>query len=107
MIKDQNFQTLLDAENEAERIIEQAREQRDQLLKDALDQTHQQETRFEKRIPEIREAALHRAVQHAEQVISDYQHRHDERSIELRELAEQRESEALEIAFQQFINSTD
>jgi len=107
MVKDQNFQTLLAAENDAERIIDEARAHRDQLLKDALEQTHQQEARFEKRIPEIREAALHRAVQHADQVISDYQHRHDERSIELRELAEQREGEALDISFQLFMNSTD
>ena len=107
MAKDQNFQTLLDAENEAERIIEEARKHRDRLLEDALEQTHQQEANFEKRIPEIRESSLHRAVQHADQVISDYQHRHDGRSIELRELAEQREDEALDTAFKLFMHSAD
>lgn len=107
MAKDQNFQTLLDAENDAERIIEEARNDRDQLLEKALELTHQQEAAFEQRIPEIRESSLHRAVQHANQVISDYQKRHDERSIELRELAEQREDEALDAAFRLFMDSKD
>jgi len=107
MVKDQNFQTLLDAENDAERIIEEARNDRDRLLEEALELTHQQEASFEQRIPEIRESSLRRAVQHADQVISDYRNRHDERSIELRELAEQREAEALDTAFQLFMDSTD
>ena len=90
MVKDQSFQTLLDAENKAERLIEEAREYREALLQETLEETHQQEARFEERIPEIRESALRRAVQHAEQVISDYQNRHDERSIDLRQQAEER-----------------
>ena len=107
MVKDQNFQALLDAENEAERIIEEARDYRESLLKDTLDETHQQEARFEERIPEIRESSLRRAVQHADQVINDYKNRHDERSSQLRELADQREDEALDTAFSLFISSKD
>jgi|GEM_PF-6811080 len=105
MVNDQSFQTLLDAENEAERIIENAREYRESLLNDTLEETHQQEARFEERIPEIRESALRRAVQHAEKVIGDYQNRHDERAIDLRQQAEEREKEALDSAFRRFLES--
>ena len=105
MAKDQNFQILLDAENEAEQIIEQARKYRDQLLEDTLQDTRQQEALFEQRIPEIRDSALNRAVQHADQVILDYQNRHNVRSIEIREQAEERELEALDSAFFRLLNS--
>jgi vacuolar-type H+-ATPase subunit H len=107
MSKDNNFQSLLDAEKEAEQIISEARDYRNRLLEETMQQTHQQEVSFEHRIPEIHQSALIRANQHAEQIISDYQHRHDERSRELRELAEHREQEALESAFNLFITSTD
>jgi hypothetical protein len=107
MSKDSNFQSLLDAEKEAERIIGEARDYRNKLLEDALEQTRQQEILFEQRIPEIHQSALIRANQHAEQIIGDFQNRHDERSRELRELAEQREQEALDAAFNLFINSHD
>ena len=105
MASDDNFQALLDAENAAERIIDDARRYHDELLEETLQETHEQEARFEERIPEIRESALRRAIQHAEQVISDYQNRHDERSSELRDQAESREEEALTSAFHRFLDS--
>lgn len=107
MSKDKNFQSLLDAEKEAESVINEARQYRNKLLEDTLEETHQQELLFEQRIPEIHQSALIRANQHAEQIIHDYQNRHDERSRELRELAEHREQEALDAAFQLFISSED
>jgi vacuolar-type H+-ATPase subunit H len=105
MAKDESFQALLDAENQAERLIEEARNYRDELLEKTLHETRDQEARFEERIPEIRESALRRTIQHAEQVISDYQNRHDERSIDIREQAEDREQEALNSAFHRFLDS--
>jgi len=107
MAKDQSFQILLDAENKAEDLIDQARKAHDRLLDDTLEEVHQQEHLFSSRIPEIHESSLDRALQQAEQVITTYQQHYDERANQLRELAEQREDEALDVAFKLFMNSRD
>ena len=95
---DGNFQRLLDAEERAEKIVSDARSHRDEIIDTTLKQVTQEEQRFEQRIPEIHETFRSRAMQRADQVVDEIKRRYAEKVTNLRELAEQRENDALAAA---------
>ncbi len=101
---DQTLQRLLDAEQKAESIVRQADEARDRIIQSALQEAHAEEERFEARIPELHSAFIEKAAQRASQTNSELKKRYDEHHVQLRNLAETREAEALEAAYQLLID---
>jgi vacuolar-type H+-ATPase subunit H len=97
---DQTLQRLLDAERRAETIVREADEERDRIIQGALQEAHAEEERFEARIPELHRSFIEKAEQRADQTNNELKKRFDEHHVELRNLAEEREAEALEAAFQ-------
>jgi V/A-type H+-transporting ATPase subunit G/H len=96
---DDTLQRLLDAEIKAEQIAHQAEDERERIIQGALLEARAEEERFEARIPELHNAFTGKAEARAKQTISELKRRYDERHVELRNLAEAREKEALEAAF--------
>ncbi|WP_177420675.1 ATPase [endosymbiont of Lamellibrachia barhami] len=97
---DENLQRLLDAEMQAEQLHQQANEERERIIHDALQEVRAQETRFETRIPELHASFLDKANSRSDQTIAELKRRFDEHHTQLREYAETREDDALDAAFQ-------
>ncbi len=101
---DETLKRLLDTELRAEQLARQAEEERDRILEGARAESHAEEERFEARMPEMYAAFLGRAEERAAQTIGELRKRYDERHLQLRDLAEEREEEALEAAFRLLID---
>lgn len=101
---DKTLQRLLDAEITAEQIARRADEERERIIHGALMEAKAEENRFESRIPELHAAFIDKAEARAEQTISELKRRYDERHLQLRNLAEEREQESLEAAFSLLID---
>lgn len=101
---DNVLQSLLAAEQRAEEIVSQAEEERERIIKDALQQAHLEEERFTKRIPDLQASYIEKAEQRAGQAQSELKKRYDERHVQLRNLAEAREAEALDAAYRLLID---
>ncbi len=97
---DQTLQRLLNAEQKAEAIVQEAEKEREQVIRSALQQAHAEEERFEARIPELHQSFIEKAEQRASQTNSELKKRYDEHHVQLRNMAEERENEALDAAFQ-------
>jgi len=96
---DDTLQRLLDAEMRAEKIAQHAETERERIVQGALAEARAEDERFQKRIPELHASFVDKAEIRAEQTIAELKRRYDERHVQLRELAEQREDDALEAAF--------
>jgi V/A-type H+-transporting ATPase subunit G/H len=101
---DETLQRLLDAEITAEQIARRADEERERIIHGALMEARAEENRFESRVPELHAAFIEKAEARAEQTISELKRRYDERHMQLRNLAEDRELDALEAAFNLLID---
>lgn len=97
---DQTLQRLLSAEQKAEAVVHEADEERERIIQGALQEAHAEEERFEARIPELHNSFIEKAEQRARQTNSELKKRYDEHHVQLRNLAEEREVEALDAAFQ-------
>lgn len=102
---DDTLQRLLDTELRAEKIAQHAEAERERIIQGALAEARAEDERFEKRIPELNASFVEKADGRAEQNIAELKRRYDERHVQLRELAEQREDDALEAAFAILIDS--
>lgn len=96
---DDQLKRLLDAEKRAEDIAHQAEEDQERMIQAALREARHAEERFQARTPDIHSSFLEKAEARAEQTVKELRKRYDERHVQLRELAEQREAEALDAAF--------
>ena len=96
---DETLKRLLEVEVRAEQIARQADEDRERLIQGALLEARAEETRFESRIPELHSSFREKAEARADQTINELKKRYDERHTQLRNLAEEREEEALSAAF--------
>ena len=101
---DQTLKRLLEAEVRAEQIARQADEARERLIQGALLEARAEESRFESRIPELHASFRKKAEARADQTIRELKKRYDERPTQLRNLAEEREEEALNEAFHLLID---
>ena len=97
---DDTLKRLLDAEVRAEKIARQADQARERLIQSALLEARAEEERFEARIPELHASFQKKSDARAEQTNTELKRRYDERHMRLRNLAEEREDEALEAAFE-------
>lgn len=96
---DDALKRLLEAEQRAEQLAQQAEHDQDRMIQAALREARTEEERFQARIPEIHSSFLEKAEARAEQTIKELKKRYDERHAQLREMAEAREGEALDAAF--------
>jgi vacuolar-type H+-ATPase subunit H len=96
---DDQLKRLLDAEKRAEDLARQAEEDQEKMIQAALREARHAEERFQARTPDIHSSFLEKAEARAEQTVKELRKRYDERHVQLREMAEQREAEALDAAF--------
>ena len=96
---DKTLQRLLEAEVRAEQIAKQADEERERIIQGAIMEDRAEDQRFEARIPELHQSFIEKAELRAEQTISELKRRYDERHKQIREIAEEREADALNAAF--------
>ena len=101
---DDALQRLLETERRAEEIARQANLERERMMQEALEEARREESQFEARAPEIHSAFVDKADARADQTINELRKRFDERHLRMRQLAEEREKEALDAAFQLITN---
>jgi V/A-type H+/Na+-transporting ATPase subunit G/H len=102
---DDTLQRLLDAEVKAETLAREAEEAHELSIREAVTEARDLDEAFTARIPEIRQAWTHRAEERAAKTIAEVERRYDERHERLRDMAEDREDEALAAAFQVLIDT--
>ena len=98
------LQRLLAAELRAEKIASQAEEEQERLIQQAMADAKADNERFTARIPDLHRSVIAKAEERAEQNIAELRRRYDERHVQLRDQAEQREDDALEAAFRVLID---
>jgi hypothetical protein len=102
---DDTLQRLLDAEVRAEALAREAEEAHERTVHEAATEVHDLDDSFTARIPEIQKAWLHKADERADKTIAEIERRYGERHERLRDLAEEREEEALNAAFQVLVDT--
>lgn len=99
-----DLQRLLDAELQAEALVKDAEHQREQMIRQALDDARRAEAQFQARLPELRNSFLEKAEERAVQAIAEQARRYEERRAHLQRLAGEREEEALAAALARLID---
>jgi vacuolar-type H+-ATPase subunit H len=89
---------LLDAEAQAQRIIDVASGERQRILDDALATARDAETRFEAGRADLRAPFLKEAHGRADQAVAELARKYEERQRALREMASRHEQEAIDAA---------
>ena len=102
---DETLKRLLDAEMRAESIAQEAEQERERIIQAAIADARAEDQRFTARVPDLHRGFIHKAEERAEQTIAELKRRYDERHVQLRDLAEQREQEALVAAFELLLDS--
>lgn len=95
---------LLEAELAAQKRVNEAKEQRDIIIKEAQDEVKRAEERFNARIPEIYSSFENKARERAEQTINQLQRRCDERCLELETEARKHHSAAVDSVLNLLLN---
>ncbi len=101
---DDTLQRLLDAEVRAEKLAQQAEAEQEQVIQGAMQEARAEEARFVARIPDLHRGYITKAQERAEQTVAELKRRYDERHVQLRNQAEEREEEALAAAFQVLVS---
>ncbi len=97
---DDTLQRLLDAEMKAENLAREAEEEHQRSIAEAADEARELDARFTDRIPELQRTWIARSEERAAKTIAEVERRYEERHQSLREMADKREDEALDAAFQ-------
>lgn len=95
---------LLDVEKQAEQIVLEGEQQREDIKQTALDDANATISQFNARLPELHQSFLEKANERAEQSIAELKLRYNERNQELRQLAEDHEEDALADAIDVLLN---
>ncbi len=94
---------LLTVETESEQLVAKANAERERIIQQALEDSHQKEQQFQNRVPELHTHWLEKAQVRAQQTIAELQKRYAERKARLQSLAEENQQLALEAAVQVFM----
>lgn len=95
---------LLEAELTAQKQVNQAKQLRDTIIKEAQDEVRRAEERFNNRIPEIYSSFENKAQERAEQTINEIQRRCDERCLELQSEAKKHHTNAVNAVLNRLLN---
>jgi hypothetical protein len=101
---DDTLKRLLDAEMRAERIAQEAEQERERVIQAAMADARAEDQRFTARVPDLHRSFIRKAEERGEQTIAELKRRYDERHVQLRNVAEEREQEALDTAFELLID---
>lgn len=101
---DDTLKRLLDAETRAEKLAQEAEQEQERIIQNAMREARAEDERFTARIPDLHRGFIDKAEERAEQTIAELKRRYDERHVQLRDMAEQREEDALEAAFALFLD---
>ncbi|WP_058557144.1 ATPase [Thiohalocapsa sp. ML1] len=101
---DDILQRLLDAEMRAESIAHTAEQERERIIQAAVADARAEDQRFTTRIPDLHRSFIRKAADRADQTIAELKRRYDERHVQLRNVAEVREQDALDTAFELLID---
>jgi vacuolar-type H+-ATPase subunit H len=96
---DDTLKRLLEAEMRAEKLAQDAEQEQERIIQAAIREARAEDERFTARVPDLHRAHINKAEERAEQTVAELKRRYDERHVQLRNMAEQREQEALEAAF--------
>ena len=102
---DDTLKRLLDAELRAEKLARDAEQAQEQIIQEAMREAKAQDERFTARVPELHREQIRKAQERAEQTVAELKRRYDERHVQLRDMAGQREDEALRAAFALLIDA--
>jgi V/A-type H+-transporting ATPase subunit G/H len=102
---DDTLQRLLDAEVRAESLAREAEEAHQRSVQEAITEAHDLDDSLTARIPEIQRSWIQKADERADKTIAEIERRYGERHERLRDLAEEREEEALAAAFQVLVDT--
>jgi vacuolar-type H+-ATPase subunit H len=102
---DDTLKRLLDAEVRAEQMAQEAEREQERVIQQAMQEARAAEERFRASIPELHRSQIDKADERAEQTVAELRRRYDERHVQLRDMAEQREDEALDAAFAMLIDT--
>jgi V/A-type H+/Na+-transporting ATPase subunit G/H len=102
---DDTLQRLLDAEMRAENLARAAEEERERTIRAATAEARTLDEGFSARIPTLQQTWVSRAEERAATTIAEVERRYDERHQRLRDIAEEREDEALGAAFRILMDS--
>lgn len=102
---DDILKRLLDAEMRAEQIAQEAEREQERVIQQAMQDAKTAEERFRASIPELHRSQIDKADERAGKTVAELRRRYDERHVQLRDMAEQREDEALEAAFSMLIDT--
>ena len=89
---------LLNTELEAEKLVTQAKAERDQCIQQALQEAHQAEQKLKAILPELHASFIKKAEARATQNIAELDKRYEEKKNHLRELATENQQKAVEAA---------
>ena len=103
---DDTLKYLLEAENAASELLENAQQDGERLVQTAMQEARQQEERFHARVPEIHASFLDKSDQRARQTVAEMERRYHERLKQLRNDAEAHEEQALEAAFEELLGES-
>ena len=103
---DDTLKYLLEAENAASELLENAQQDGERLVQTAMQEARQQEERFQARVPEIHASFLEKSDQRARQTVAEMERRYNERLNQLRNDAEAHEEQALEAAFNELLGES-
>lgn len=101
---DDTLKRLLDAEMRAEKLAQEAEQEQERIIQAAMRDARSEDERFTARIPDMHRAFIHKAQERAEQTVAELKRRYDERHVQLRNMAEEREQDALREAFNLLID---
>ena len=104
---DESLKDLLEAEHQAEAIVAQGEQQRDDIIQQAVDDARALEQQFHDRLPEMYQSFTDKAHERAAQSIAEIKVRYDERNKELRGLADQHAEDAIEHAVKLILSDDD
>lgn len=89
---------LLEVETQAEQLVNEATQTREQKIQQALQAARQAEREFEAKQPELYANLTEKAETRARQTIAELQKRYEDKKDHLRELAEHNQQNALDAA---------
>ena len=95
---------LLNIEKQAEQIVLEGEQERENIRQKALDDANATISQFNARLPELHQSFLDKANERAEQSIAELKLRYNERNQELHNLAKEHEEEALKQALNILLN---
>lgn len=103
---DDQLQRLLEVEARAQALIDDASQQRQRMIEEALAAVREAEARFEAGRAALRAPFLNEAHGRAEQMVAELARKYAERQRTLRELASRHEAEAIDAALALLLHPT-